>query len=76
MTGETAQISGIRPNDQWKSGGVCQICRRRSYCRTKCTAHREFINARAREYIRRMTGIPEIEKAMRNAGGENNGRED
>lgn len=62
----------IKPNDQWKRGGVCQLCRRRTYCKTRCTAHREYINGQALAYFRRMTHIPEMEKAMQDAGGNDN----
>lgn len=67
--------ANLKPNDQWKSGGICQMCRRRKYCKKRCTAHREFINGKALDYFRRMTHVPEIQNAMRNAGGENHGED-
>lgn len=29
-------------NEQWKDKGVCDVCRRREYCKTTCTAHKLF----------------------------------
>lgn len=31
-------------NEQWKSDGDCNICRRRTYCNKDCSAHRRGIN--------------------------------
>lgn len=28
-------------SEQWKSGGQCSICRRKSYCKKKCKANKE-----------------------------------
>ena len=27
--------------EQWKSGGQCSICRRKSYCKKQCKANKE-----------------------------------
>ena len=51
-------------NDQWKRGGICAMCRRKSYCKTRCRANRLYAAARIREYLRRRTRIPQIEAAL------------
>ena len=28
-------------NEQWKGLGICEKCRRRSYCNKDCTAHKQ-----------------------------------
>lgn len=28
-------------SEQWKSGGQCSICRRKSYCKKQCKANKE-----------------------------------
>lgn len=28
-------------NEQWKSGGQCSICKRKSYCKKQCKANKE-----------------------------------
>lgn len=68
-----AQLSGALKNmpkdmlnDQWKRGGLCAMCRRKDYCKTHCRANRVYAEARIREYLRRRTGIPQIEAAMGN----------
>ena len=30
-------------NEQWKSDGNCEICRRKSYCRKTCTARNKAV---------------------------------
>ena len=30
-------------NEQWKSGGNCEICRRKSYCKKNCGANNKAI---------------------------------
>lgn len=55
----------IRPNDQWRRGGICQLCRRQAYCAKRCTANKELAQGAVRAYINRMTHIPEIRESMR-----------
>lgn len=31
-------------NEQWKSGGDCEQCRRRNYCSKECTEHKKMLN--------------------------------
>jgi hypothetical protein len=51
-------------NDQWKRGGICDMCRRQSYCKTECSAHRKYAAVRIREYIRRRFGIDAMRARM------------
>ena len=51
-------------NDQWKRGGICAMCRRKSYCKTKCSANKKFLAMRIREYLRRRTGLNQIQAAI------------
>lgn len=53
-------------NDQWKRGGLCVMCRRKDYCKTRCTANRKYAEAHIREYIRRRTGIAAMRARMSN----------
>lgn len=66
-----AQLSGALKNvpkdmlnDQWKRGGLCAMCRRKDYCKTRCRANRVYAEVRIKEYLRRRTGIPQIEAAL------------
>ena len=59
--------------DQWKHYGRCEVCRRKNYCKTQCTANRELAQVAIREYLRktkvgRMKAA--IEEAIRNTGSE------
>jgi len=40
-------------SDQWKRGGICALCRRRDYCKTRCRAYRVYAPLRLKEYIQR-----------------------
>ena len=51
-------------NDQWKRGGICAMCRRKSYCKTRCRANKLYASARIREYLRRRTRILQIEATL------------
>lgn len=59
------QIPKDQLNDQWKRGGICQLCRRKDYCKTQCRANRDFASVRIKEYIRRKTGIDKIEAVIK-----------
>ena len=41
-------MSAPQTADQWKLGGDCSQCRRRSYCNKSCSAHRSRMDARIR----------------------------
>ena len=57
--------------DQWKRGGVCQLCRRKKYCQKRCTANERYASLRIREYIRQRTGIAAMRARMSHmTGGE------
>ncbi len=49
---------------QWRRGGLCQICRRRTYCKTRCTANKNYAEAGIREYLNRRFGLNRIRSAM------------
>ena len=56
-------------SDQWKLSGICQLCRRQSYCKTQCRANRTQIKAYASEMVRkglRDSGsvIPALDNAL------------
>lgn len=58
-------------SDQWKRGGVCQLCRRQKYCQKRCTANERYASLRIREYIRQRTGIAAMRARMSHmTGGE------
>lgn len=40
--------------DQWKLSGVCQLCRKQSYCKTQCRANRTQIKAYTAEMIQKV----------------------
>lgn len=46
----------IEPNtsDQWKLSGVCQLCRRQSYCKSQCRANRTQIKSYAGDMVRQV----------------------
>ena len=46
--------------DQWKLSGICQACRKQSYCKTQCRANRTQIKAYTAEMI---------QKVMQESGG-------
>ena len=37
--------------DQWKSGGNCNVCRRASYCKTRCSEHKRYMNRALQQII-------------------------
>ena len=37
--------------EQWKSGGDCKACRRRTYCKKQCRENRMLSNRRIREAL-------------------------
>ena len=39
--------------DQWKLGGDCRACRKKSYCRKPCSANKRFMNTIIHEAIRK-----------------------
>ena len=41
------------PN-QWQTEGKCEACRRRSYCKSVCTARRRFMEAELSRKMRQM----------------------
>lgn len=52
LTGKLKEIPKEDRNDQWRRGGICAMCRRQSYCKTRCTANRRYASLRIREYVR------------------------
>ncbi len=58
--------------DQWKHYGRCDVCRRRPYCRTQCTANRELASVAVREYLRK-TKFGRMKEAMEEALHQNGG---
>lgn len=58
------------PSDQWKRGGICAACRRKAYCKTQCRANRDYASVRIREYLRRRTGIAQIQGFIHDIGGD------
>ena len=43
------------PNtDQWKLSGICQLCRRQSYCKNQCKANRTQMKVYAGEMVRQV----------------------
>ena len=67
------EIERYKHPDQWKHFGRCEVCRRKKYCKTQCTANRELAQVAIREYLRktkvgRMKAA--MEEAIRNTGGE------
>ena len=39
-------------DEQWKAGGDCRNCRRRNYCRKRCSANKRLMEAFIRGAIR------------------------
>lgn len=58
------------PAEQWKHQGFCSFCRRRTYCKTRCAAHRRNVVAAAENFFMSMTGGNLIREAVKAAGGE------
>lgn len=49
-------------DEQWKADGICTLCRRYSYCKTRCkankTAAKKIVDGAVSEYLmRNMFGI-------------------
>lgn len=40
---QNKEVKMQNTNEQWKSDGKCSICRRKSYCRKPCSAHKRCI---------------------------------
>ena len=57
VSGKLEEIPKDMLNDQWKRGGICAMCRRKDYCKTQCSANRDYASTRIQEYIRRKFGI-------------------
>ncbi len=57
-------------SDQWRRGGICDLCRRKNYCQKVCRAKVKYADARLKEYIRRRTGIDKIQGALHPDGKE------
>lgn len=58
--------------DQWKLSGICQLCRRQSYCKTQCKANRTQIKAYTAEMIQQVmkdsgTVLPDLNRALQAA---------
>ena len=41
-------------SDQWKLSGICQLCRRQSYCKTQCKAKRTLMKVYTAEMIQKV----------------------
>lgn len=39
-------------DEQWKSGGRCNECRRNNYCKTECTQHKRRVEYDTKCFIR------------------------
>lgn len=50
--------------DQWKRGGICDMCRRRTYCRKQCRANRDYAMAGIKQYLRNRMGLGKIRQAL------------
>lgn len=67
------ELERYKHPDQWKHYGRCDVCRRKPYCHTQCTANRKLAAVALREYLRktqlgRMKAA--MQEAMRNQAGE------
>ncbi len=51
-------------SEQWKTMGLCKLCRRRKYCRKHCRATKARIREAISEFIEKSTGIAELRQAM------------
>ena len=49
--------------DQWKHYGRCAVCRRKNYCKTQCTANRNYAAVALREFMRK-TKLGRMTEAM------------
>ena len=46
----------IEPNtsEQWKLSGICQLCRRQTYCKIQCRANRTQMKVYAEDMVRQV----------------------
>ena len=51
-------------NEQWKGFGICEKCRRRSYCNKDCTAHKQRLEQEMRAFLMR-GGIDRLFEKLR-----------
>lgn len=56
--------------DQWKSGGNCNVCRRASYCKTRCSEHKRYVERAIRKMIAESRMGQMIEAVHQAAGSE------
>lgn len=54
-------------SEQWKTMGLCKLCRRRKYCRKPCRATKARIREILSEFIEKSTGIAEIKQTIAEA---------
>jgi hypothetical protein len=56
--------------DQWKAGGMCELCRRREYCKKECTKHKELRAIAAREAVNKVLRekFPGVKESMEDYG--------
>ena len=54
--------------DQWKDGGNCNICRRASYCKKRCSENKRLIDRAIRQAIAE-SKMGKAMKAIRQAAG-------
>lgn len=38
-------------DEQWKSGGQCNECRRNNYCKTECTQHKRRVRYNLEQFV-------------------------
>lgn len=43
-------------NEQWKHGGICHLCRRKSYCKNECSERKKNVVRRFRYGVIRKMG--------------------
>lgn len=51
-------------SEQWKTKGLCKLCRRRTYCRKHCRASKARIRDAVNEFIEKATGIAKLRQEM------------
>ena len=54
-------------SEQWKTMGLCKLCRRRKYCRKHCRATKARILEAMSEYIEKSTGIAKTKQTIAEA---------
>lgn len=45
------KVEQILENEQWKSGGNCNQCRKTKYCKTRCTQNKKLAKKLAEEAL-------------------------